>query len=106
MATPLKRDRKNWKGLAREKARLGALRVGRVEYCAQWETNWTTSYMETRASLVGAMEDDWLPGQRHPQEKLYRPRWEGRNERAWKEYQINGSSGAAKSRKCSYVWIP
>jgi hypothetical protein len=25
--------------LAREKARLDAVRVGRVEYCAQWETN-------------------------------------------------------------------
>jgi len=27
------------KGLAREKARLGALRAGWVEYCAQWETD-------------------------------------------------------------------
>jgi hypothetical protein len=34
LATPLKRSIKNWKILAREKARLGALRVGRVELCA------------------------------------------------------------------------
>jgi hypothetical protein len=32
----LKRGIENWKTLAREKARLGALGVGRVKYCAQW----------------------------------------------------------------------
>jgi hypothetical protein len=35
LATPLKGGIGNWKALARDKARLGALRAGWVEYCAQ-----------------------------------------------------------------------
>ncbi len=37
-----KREWKELDALAREKARLGALRVGRVKYCAQLETNQAT----------------------------------------------------------------
>jgi hypothetical protein len=41
---------------------------------AQLKTNRATLYMETRASLVGALADDWLPDQRHPLEKPSCPR--------------------------------
>jgi hypothetical protein len=39
LATPLKGGIGNWKALARDKARLGALRAGWVEYCAQLESS-------------------------------------------------------------------
>src|SRR6267143_2677730 len=44
--------------------------------------------LESRTSLLGALTGDWLPGQRHPQEKISRPRGEGRNERAWREHYM------------------
>ncbi|MEO6111910.1 MAG: hypothetical protein ABIQ24_08795, partial [Nitrospiraceae bacterium] len=40
--------------------------AGWVECCAQWETNRPTYYMETRASLVGVLEENLLPGRHHP----------------------------------------
>jgi hypothetical protein len=42
--------------LAREKARLGALRVGQVEYCEQSETNQATLYRKWKAEADGLVD--------------------------------------------------
>jgi hypothetical protein len=49
------RNARPQKALARGKARLGALRVGRVEYCAQWKINQPPSLRREQASVEGSI---------------------------------------------------